>query len=306
MQMLVLNTGTVDNGVSEIINQRFVDLVTEISDGASITLQHDWVGEVWQLTLWLCVHSDQIQSVPHDLQQFVQVPFLPRGDRNGVRNTVQHLKLLDGEGVNLVQHVDGWDVLSLRHFQSVDQVIDGGVASEMEICRVDSVFLHDGSDLVLVDVCQWDGVCDGQTTFLLLLDHDVWRGFVDSDPEPVQFLLDDLLVGQRFVDVQHDEDQVTGSGNGDDLLTSPSAVLGPLNDPRQIQHLDLGTFVTDHTRNSGQSCEFISSGFRVGPCQLGQQGGLTDRGEPDEPDRGHTGSSNVETDTPTTTTRGRC
>ena len=41
------------------------------------------------------------------------------------------------------------------------------------------------------------------------------------------------------------------------LPPAPLAVLGALNDPRQIQQLDLGASVAHHTRDAGERGELI-------------------------------------------------
>ena len=86
----------------------------------------------------------------------------------------------------------------------------------------------------------WHGQVNA--SFLLLLEADVGRLLVESNPKPLQLLLDESLVFQRLEDIQHDEDEATRSCNGDDLPAPPLPILGPLNDARQIQQLGNGGY----------------------------------------------------------------
>ena len=76
----------------------------------------------------------------------------------------------------------------------------------------------------------WHGQVDA--SFVLLLEADVGRFLVQSDPEPLQLLLDESLVLQRLEDIQHDEDEATRSRHSYDLPPSPLPILGSLNDAR--------------------------------------------------------------------------
>ena len=46
-------------------------------------------------------------------------------------------------------------------------------------------------------------------------------------------------VGEVFVDVEDNHQHVARPGGGDDLPAAPLAVLGALDDPRQVEQLDL-------------------------------------------------------------------
>ena len=59
--------------------------------------------------------------------------------------------------------------------------------------------------LVLVDVCQWNGIRDGNSTLVLLSDSDIRRLLVQSDTEAFQLRLDKLLVSEGFQDIKNDE-----------------------------------------------------------------------------------------------------
>lgn len=57
-------------------------------------------------------------------------------------------------------------------------------------------------------------------------------------------MLDDLLVSHRASGIQHDDDEVTSAGDCNDLLTSALAILGSLDNSRQIQQLYFSTLMS--------------------------------------------------------------
>lgn len=107
---------------------------------------------------------------------------------------------------------------------------------------------------------QRHGTRDGNPTLVLLLEDDVGRLLVDSDPKSLQFGFDDLFVDQRLVDVEHDENEVAGFRDGNDLSTTTLTVLGTLNDTGKVENLDLGSVVHDLSGHGGQGCEFVRGG----------------------------------------------
>ena len=80
----------------------------------------------------------------------------------------------------------------------------------------------------MADMGQRDGVCDADATFVFLLEDDVGRVLVDSDTEALEFVLDDFLVSEGFIDVEDNEDKMARLGNSNDLTTSTFTVLSSL------------------------------------------------------------------------------
>ena len=127
--------------------------------------------------------------------------------------------------------------LGLQH---VNQVVDGRVTPDRNVGRIDAVLAHDGLDLVVIDVRQGNGARDVEAALVLLPEGNVGRRLVDSDAEAFQLGLDDALVRQGLVDVEHDEDEVARLGHGDDLATAAAAVLGAFDDAGQVDDLKGG------------------------------------------------------------------
>ena len=63
---------------------------------------------------------------------------------------------------------------------------------------------------------------------------------VEPDAEPLEFVLNKLLVHQGLEHVEHNEDEPASPGHGNHLLASALAVLGALDNTRQIQQLKRG------------------------------------------------------------------
>ena len=95
----------------------------------------------------------------------------------------------------------------------------------------------------MINVGKWHGAGDVQAALILLLEGDIGRLLIYADSKTFQFRFNDSLVSQGLIDVQHDKDQVTGLGNGNDLPATTSTVLGSLNDTRKIDNLEGGTYM---------------------------------------------------------------
>lgn len=161
---------------------------------------------------------------------------------------------------------------------------------------------------LVVDMRERHGVGDGEAALVLFLKNNIRRLLVDSNPESLELGLDDLLISQWLIDIENDEDQVTGLCNGDHLTSSTLAIFGSLNDTRQIEHLNGGAVVLNlawHSRQCGkligsnysgqQQVPFDSEAATFGMLsrQLGHQGGLPHRRKTDEANAGDPSTSNI-------------
>lgn len=114
----------------------------------------------------------------------------------------------------------------------------------------------------MIDVGQRNSTRNGNTTLILLLENNVGGLLVNSDTEPFQFGFDDLLVDQRLVHVEDNENEVAGLGYGNDLSTTTFTILGTLDNTRKIENLDFGAVVHHLSGHGGQGCEFVGRGCR--------------------------------------------
>lgn len=109
------------------------------------------------------------------------------------------------------------------------------------------------------DVAQRNSASDGDTTLVLLLEVDVGGRLVDTNTEALQFVFDDTLVNQRLVDIENDEDQVTGLGHSNDLATTTLTVLRTLNNTGKIENLNFGTVVHNLSGHCREGRELVCS-----------------------------------------------
>lgn len=114
---------------------------------------------------------------------------------------------------------------------------------------------------ILVDMGQWNSTRDRDAALVLFLEDDVWWLLVDSDPKPFQFGLDNLLVCQRLVDIQNNENEVAGFGDSDDLSSTSFTILGSLNDTRQIKNLNLSSIVNDLAGDGRQRSKLVRRSY---------------------------------------------
>jgi hypothetical protein len=70
--------------ILEVLDQRLVNLLAKVLNGAAFLLQNDRILEIGQLSFRLGVESDQTQVVPNFLQQIVKVPLVMSGNGNAV------------------------------------------------------------------------------------------------------------------------------------------------------------------------------------------------------------------------------
>lgn len=137
-------------------------------------------------------------------------------------------------------------VASQRMATSAEEILYSDMTALISWLGINAIFSCQGrwkGPYIVINVGQGDCVGDADSTLFLLLEVNVRRFFVDTNTKPFKFVLDNSLVCEGFVDIQNDEDQMAGFGNGNDLSTTTFAVLGSLNDTRQIQNLNFRSVV---------------------------------------------------------------
>jgi len=138
----VLCAETPDLGEGKVLNQSFMQFTAEVNHSGVFSVENDWRLVVRDLTLRLGVNSNQTQILPNLGHQFVHVPFVLSGNGDIVGDSVEEVELLDGDGVDLVQHVNARHVNSVS-LNNVDQVVHSRVALEGHISVVDFVLVQD-------------------------------------------------------------------------------------------------------------------------------------------------------------------
>lgn len=249
--------------------------------------------------MYIYLHSNKVKILPDLFNQFVQVPFEMSRARDTVGDSIKDIELLDSDLVDLIEDIDAGDIKSVA-FDDINQFIHCSVAAEADIRIRDLVLVEHGLHSLLVDVSQIDSLGDADTALLFLLERNVGGLLVEPDPEPLELLLNEFLVGHRLERVENDQNEVASASNSNNLLTTTLAVLGTLDDTGKIEELDTRTLVVDNARHAGKGGEFVGSDRRVGVGELVQQSGLADAREPYKAHTRVTGLCNVETFASTT------
>lgn len=91
---------------------------------------------------------------------------------------------------------------------------------------MDTVFGQNALDNVQIELRLRDERLQVDTAFLLPSQPNVGRLLVESNSKSFQLALNNLLVLQRFENVQDDEDETARTSDSNNLTTATFAVLG--------------------------------------------------------------------------------
>jgi len=119
---------------------------------------------------------------------------------------------------------------------------------------------------------------------LLGLDHNVGLLLVEADSRVFHFARQLCLLLLAFLSVEHHQDQVGRFADGYHLSASTLAVGSPLDDPWQVEQLQLGSVDEELTWDASQRREFVCSSLRLLLRHKVQKGGLAHGGESNHSD----------------------
>lgn len=108
--------------ILKVLEYSLMDPIAELLDRALASGHAYRLVVVRWLPTRLSVHSQDVQVVPDFGHKSIEVPLVMGANRKVVRNSAEQLQFLDGDGVDFVDDVDGWDIgdLALDH---VDEII---------------------------------------------------------------------------------------------------------------------------------------------------------------------------------------
>lgn len=258
-----LDRCTPHHGIPEVLYHTSVDFIAEILDTRLLSLDNDWSLVVRVLSLRFGVDPDEIEVLPHPIDELVHVPLQISCNRDVVLDLIEDVEFVEGDGIDLVERIQAGDVFTVA-FNHIDNVVFGSVAFDQHICVTDLVFLENGLNSLVADSVGVYHTRNRNSPLVFSLEINLRRLLVESDSEALKLVLDDLLMSHGPGRIEDNDNQITGSGHGNNLLASTLAVLGSLNNTRQVQQLDLGAFVVENTRDTGQSGELVCCDFREG------------------------------------------
>lgn len=106
---------------------------------------------------------------------------------------VDDIKLLNGELIDLVKDVDGWDILSIT-FDNVNELIYRGITATKNISRHNTIFSADRVNDLWGKYRLWNHGLEINWASFLSLEKDIWWLLVQSDTKTMEFLLNEELV----------------------------------------------------------------------------------------------------------------
>mmetsp|Transcript_7865 Transcript_7865/g.20466 ORF Transcript_7865/g.20466 Transcript_7865/m.20466 type:complete len:232 (-) Transcript_7865:276-971(-) len=208
-------------------------------------------------------------------------------DGHVMRKLSQELQLLHCQLIDLVEHVNAGNVRPVTlHY--VDEVIGGSVALQYHVCIHDTVLGKDSFHRVKVHLRAWYSRLKVDASAILPPQHDVGRLLVQPNAEPFQLILDFLLLVEWAKGIEHDDNERAGLRHGDNLPTSTLTIFCTFNDTWKIEELNFGTAIPDNTGYASEGGELVRCSLRKSTGQLGEEGGLSDRREPDKTHAGIT------------------
>jgi hypothetical protein len=83
---------------------------TEILDRALSLPKHDRLTIIRRQASRFGIHAYEAKGFPHLFNEFINVEPLAGGDGDAVGDFVEEVEFFDGDCVDLVEDVDGWDV----------------------------------------------------------------------------------------------------------------------------------------------------------------------------------------------------
>ena len=117
---------------------------------------------------------------------------------------------------------------------------------------------------------------------------------IQPNPHSLQLRLQKRPLLRLLRSIQNHENQIARLRRTDNLPTSPLPLGSPLNNPWQIQDLDLSAAVLEDSRDSGQGREGVGCYFGLGLGDFGEEGRFSHRGEADQCDSRVPGFRDVE------------
>ena len=130
--------------------------------------------KVWLLAARLRVDADEPQELPDLVEEEVEVELGSAREDDRLVALGDTTDLLDARHVDLVVHAETAHVLAVP-FDQIDELLNGAVLTEQDLCRVDSVLVEDLSHRSLRDLLEPTRGRDGDAARLFSLKVDIRR-----------------------------------------------------------------------------------------------------------------------------------
>src|SRR6266581_3995814 len=210
---------------------------------------------------------------------------LLRGDRDELPSRELRLELLHivrGDEVDLV-HDDERPQEHPVPCEDVDELVFRDVLPHDDRAVQVAPLPANVRDHLRVELRQLDRRIHREPAAVSLRQRDVRGALVQPDPGEMQFVREDIDMGLEHVD--HQQDQVAGPGDGEDLLPAPAAFRCPADETGHVEHLDLRPAVLHEAGDHVQRREVVCGDLARRVRNLIEEGRLADAREADEADR---------------------
>ena len=192
---LMLSTPSPDKGVREVVDQIFMESITEFLDcRVTFRMHNDRLVVIRDLSSRLGINANHVTLRPDSIHQLLEIPFVLAADGDIIGHLIEDVEFFDGNGVHFVEHIKNRDVCSVS-LDHVDELIDCNVLSENNCGARYLILFQNASTHVRVHALGLRGKLLIINAALLPFDKfDARRLLVDPNPEAVQFRLDDFLM----------------------------------------------------------------------------------------------------------------
>mmetsp|Transcript_18949 Transcript_18949/g.48841 ORF Transcript_18949/g.48841 Transcript_18949/m.48841 type:complete len:249 (+) Transcript_18949:407-1153(+) len=243
-----------------VLHKRLVQLKARRlhRDAVPASREHKRVAQIGWLAALLGVHAHELEVLPDLVEKHVVVELVQRGEHCAMRLRADALHLLYGSHVDLVVHIQAFDVVpvSLDH---VAEVVDGEVLAHKDLGVVYAVLVQDIVDVLLGDRRRLAREVDRDAARCLPLVVDVGRALIQSQPAVFELAFEQhalvLRVARRGI--EDHEHHVRRLSDGDDLAPAALALRRALDDPWQVEHLDAAPLVVEDARDARERREFV-------------------------------------------------
>mmetsp|Transcript_24820 Transcript_24820/g.42020 ORF Transcript_24820/g.42020 Transcript_24820/m.42020 type:complete len:208 (-) Transcript_24820:596-1219(-) len=167
-------------GVLQLGKNSFVQSVAKVFNGRGRIVQHHRRAIVRNLSLGLGIDSHHASLLPNVLHQFLKIPAVMSRDWYVMGHLINDVKLLYRQLIDLVQHVEGWDIATIS-FQHINKLINSGITPANDVGTHNAVLFTNGLDHFLRKSSLWHHCLEVDGTFLQSLIHDIRRFLVKAD-----------------------------------------------------------------------------------------------------------------------------
>ncbi len=168
--------------VSEIFNHASMDFVTKIFDWAMFSGHNNRHIIIRVFSFGLGINSNQIQILPHSINQVIKIPSKVSCDWNVVRNLIQNVKLIKCNGIDFVQSVKTWNIFTIA-FYNIDDIVFCSITLNTKVSIVYTIFSQNGFNSLVTNPISVNHSWNGDSAFVFFSEFNQRWHFIQSNTE---------------------------------------------------------------------------------------------------------------------------